>query len=41
VEYMQRLNVDMGAQRKILPYEQVTDLSLATDAVRMIEMSSR
>ncbi len=36
VEYMQRLNVDVGAQRKILPYEQVTDMSLAADAARMI-----
>jgi hypothetical protein len=36
VDYMQRLNVDVGAQRKILPYEQVTDMSLAADAVHMI-----
>ena len=36
VEYMQRLNVDVGAQRKILPYEQITDMSLAADAVRMM-----
>ena len=36
VDYMQRLNVDVGAQRKILPYEQVTDMSLAADAAHMI-----
>ena len=36
VDYMQRLNLDVGAQRKILPYEQITDMSLAADAVRMI-----
>jgi ABC-type nitrate/sulfonate/bicarbonate transport system substrate-binding protein len=36
VEYMQRLNVDVGAQRNILPYEQVTDMSLAADAVRLM-----
>jgi len=36
VEYMQRLNVEVGAQRKVLPYEQITDMSLAADAVRMI-----
>jgi len=36
VEYMQRLNVDVGAQRKMLPHEQITDMSLAADAVRMM-----
>jgi ABC-type nitrate/sulfonate/bicarbonate transport system substrate-binding protein len=36
VEYMQRLNVDVGAQRKVLPYEQVTNMSLAADAVRLM-----
>jgi ABC-type nitrate/sulfonate/bicarbonate transport system substrate-binding protein len=36
VDYMQRLNLDVGAQRKVLPYEQITDMSLAADAVRMI-----
>jgi ABC-type nitrate/sulfonate/bicarbonate transport system substrate-binding protein len=41
VDYMQRLNIEMGTQRRILPYEQVTDLSLAADAVRMIEPSAR
>jgi ABC-type nitrate/sulfonate/bicarbonate transport system substrate-binding protein len=36
VEYMQRLNLEVGAQHRILPYEQVTDMTLAADAVRMI-----
>jgi NitT/TauT family transport system substrate-binding protein len=36
VDYMQRLNVDVGAQRKVLPYEQITDMSLAADAVHMM-----
>jgi hypothetical protein len=36
VDYMQRLNVEVGAQHRTLPYEHVTDMSLAADAVGMI-----
>jgi ABC-type nitrate/sulfonate/bicarbonate transport system substrate-binding protein len=33
VEYMQKLNFDLGVQKKILPYNQVIDASLAREAV--------
>ena len=36
VEYMQKLNVDVGAQNKVLPYDQVADMSLARQAVKML-----
>jgi ABC-type nitrate/sulfonate/bicarbonate transport system substrate-binding protein len=35
--YMQRLNVTMKLQRGILPFDAVTDLSLARDALRLID----
>jgi ABC-type nitrate/sulfonate/bicarbonate transport system substrate-binding protein len=36
VRYMQDLNVSLGVQRRVLPYEQVCDMSLARDAVKLI-----
>jgi len=33
VQYMQELNVELGVQKKILPYEQLIDASLAEEAV--------
>jgi ABC-type nitrate/sulfonate/bicarbonate transport system substrate-binding protein len=36
VRYMQDLNVAMGLQDRILPYEAVTDMSLAAEALRMV-----
>ncbi len=33
VQYMQQLNVELGVQKKILPYEQVIDTSIAKEAV--------
>ena len=33
VEYMQKLNIDLGNQKKLLPYEQLIDTSLAQEAV--------
>jgi hypothetical protein len=35
-EYVQGLIVRVGARRKILSYEQITDMSLATEAVHMM-----
>jgi ABC-type nitrate/sulfonate/bicarbonate transport system substrate-binding protein len=35
--YMQNLNVTMKLQRSILPFDAVTDLSLARDALRLID----
>src|SRR5258708_15842323 len=40
VEYMQRLNLDVGAQRQILPYEQIPDLSLPAQPVRMLRRTA-
>jgi ABC-type nitrate/sulfonate/bicarbonate transport system substrate-binding protein len=34
--YMQRLNVELGVQRSVLPYAQVCDPSLAKDAIALI-----
>ena len=36
VRYMQALNVSLGVQQAILPYEQVADMSLAREAVARI-----
>ena len=40
VQYMQQLNVDVGAQKKILPYDQVIDTSLAKEAVARLDKAS-
>lgn len=34
--YMQELNVAQGVQSKILPFDQIADMSLAADAVKML-----
>jgi ABC-type nitrate/sulfonate/bicarbonate transport system substrate-binding protein len=36
VRYMQDLNVSLGVQKSVLPYEQVCDMSLARDAVKLL-----
>lgn len=36
VRYMQELNVSMGVQQRMLPYDQVADMSLARDALKVI-----
>jgi ABC-type nitrate/sulfonate/bicarbonate transport system substrate-binding protein len=36
VRYMQDLNVSLGVQKRVLPYEQVCDMSLARDAVKFL-----
>ncbi len=33
---MQQLNVDLGVQQKVLPFEQVADMSLAKEAMTRI-----
>jgi ABC-type nitrate/sulfonate/bicarbonate transport system substrate-binding protein len=33
LEYMQKLNIDLGVQKKMLPYDKVIDASLAKEAV--------
>jgi ABC-type nitrate/sulfonate/bicarbonate transport system substrate-binding protein len=35
VRYMQALNVELGVQKTILPYEQVADMSIARDALKL------
>jgi hypothetical protein len=35
--YMQELNVTMKLQRRVLPFEAVADMSLARDALRLID----
>ena len=34
--YMQDLNVSLGMEKRVLPYEQVCDMSLARDAVKLL-----
>jgi ABC-type nitrate/sulfonate/bicarbonate transport system substrate-binding protein len=36
VRYMQDLNVSLGVQKRVLPYEQACDMSLARDAVKLL-----
>ena len=36
VRYMQDLNVSLGVQKRVLPFEQVCDMSLARDAVKLL-----
>jgi ABC-type nitrate/sulfonate/bicarbonate transport system substrate-binding protein len=36
VRYMQELNVSLGVQKRVLPFEQVCDMSLARDAVILL-----
>ena len=36
MRYMQQLNVDLGVQTKVLPFEQVADMSLAKEALTRI-----
>jgi ABC-type nitrate/sulfonate/bicarbonate transport system substrate-binding protein len=36
VRYMQEINLELGLQKKILPYEQVADMSLARDALKLM-----
>jgi hypothetical protein len=36
VRYMQELNVSLGVQKSVLPYECVCDMSLAQDAIKLL-----
>lgn len=36
LRYMQQLNVELGVQKAVLPFDQVADMSLARDALRLI-----
>jgi ABC-type nitrate/sulfonate/bicarbonate transport system substrate-binding protein len=37
IDYMQKLNLEFGTQTRMLPYDQVTDMSLARDAVKLLD----
>jgi ABC-type nitrate/sulfonate/bicarbonate transport system substrate-binding protein len=37
VRYMQQINLDFGIQKTMLPFEKVVDLSLAREAVKLVE----
>lgn len=37
LDYMQRVNLSFDIQKRMLPFEQVADMSLATDAIRLLE----
>jgi ABC-type nitrate/sulfonate/bicarbonate transport system substrate-binding protein len=41
VEYMQKLNVDLGAQKTVLPYEKIVDLSLAQEAIARLSNKAK
>ncbi len=36
IRYLQELNVSLGVQKTVLPYDQVTDMSLAREAVALL-----
>jgi ABC-type nitrate/sulfonate/bicarbonate transport system substrate-binding protein len=36
INFMQQLNLDIGIQKRILPYEQVADMSLAREALALV-----
>ena len=36
VAYMQQLNVALGVQKAVLPFEQVADMSIARDALKLL-----
>lgn len=36
IDYMQKLNVEFGIQKKVLPFNEVADMSLAKDAVKLL-----
>jgi ABC-type nitrate/sulfonate/bicarbonate transport system substrate-binding protein len=37
IEYMQKINMDFGAQKSILPYDRVVDASIAKDALKLLD----
>jgi hypothetical protein len=37
VRYMQELNISLGVQKMLMPYEHVADMSLARDALKLID----
>jgi len=37
IDYMQKLNIGFGVQKKMLPYDTVADMSLARDAVKLLK----
>ena len=36
IDYMQKLNVEFGIQKTVLPFNEVADMSLAKDAVKLL-----
>ena len=36
IRYMQELNLELGVQKKLLPFSDVADMSLARDAVKLL-----
>lgn len=39
IDYLQKANIDAGIQREEIPYDRVADLSLAEDALKLIEQT--
>jgi hypothetical protein len=37
VRYMQELNISLGVQKTLIPYDRVADMSMARDALKLIE----
>ena len=36
LNYMQGLNVELGVQKKVMPFSQVADMSVAQEALKML-----
>ena len=41
VRYMQEINLGLGLQKRMLPYEQVADMTLAQDALKLMAQTRR
>jgi ABC-type nitrate/sulfonate/bicarbonate transport system substrate-binding protein len=37
IRYMQQINIDFGIQKEMLPFERVADMSLAQEALKLVE----
>jgi ABC-type nitrate/sulfonate/bicarbonate transport system substrate-binding protein len=36
IDYVQKLNISLGVQRKLLPFDEVADMSIARDALKLL-----
>lgn len=39
IDYMQRINIEFGAQKELIPYDRVVDATIARDALELLDKS--